>query len=79
MLRSNSAPTRARQLRTHWPRPTAMRPVAAWRRIESAIVEYFRAEGGEIFAVSGESYVVVNRKYLISLSDLARQLSDPTS
>jgi hypothetical protein len=56
-----------------------MRPIAAWRQLESAIVEYFRSEGGEIFAEDGESYVVVKKKYLISLSDLARQLTDPTS
>jgi hypothetical protein len=56
-----------------------MRPIAAWRKIESAIVEYFRSEGGEIFAEDGESYVVVKKKYLISLSSLARELTDPTS
>ena len=56
-----------------------MRPIAAWRKIESAIVEYFRSEGGEIFADSGESYVVVKKKYLISLSDLARKLTDSST
>jgi hypothetical protein len=56
-----------------------MRPIASWRKIESAIVEYVRGEGGEIFDDGGESYIVVKKNYLISLSDLARQLTDPTS
>jgi hypothetical protein len=56
-----------------------MRPIAAWRQLESAIVAYVRGEGGEIFADGGESYIVIKKNHLISLSDLARQLTDPTS
>ena len=59
--------------------PTAMRPIATWRQIESAVIEYFRAEGGRIAADRGESYLIINKKNEISLSDLARKLTDPTS
>jgi hypothetical protein len=52
---------------------------STWREVESAIVEFFRAEGGKIFADSGESYLVVDDDDLISLSDLARKLMDPAS
>jgi len=52
---------------------------ATWRQIETAIIKFFRAEGGEILAYSGESYLVVNDEKKISLSDLARDLTDPAS
>ena len=57
----------------------------AWREIERALVEYFRAEGSQTFAENGESYLIVSRSRRrseqedISLSDLARKLTDPTS
>jgi hypothetical protein len=60
-------------------KPAATRPIATWRQIENAIVEYFRAEGGRIAADRGESYLIINKKYEISLSDIARKLTDPTS
>jgi hypothetical protein len=50
-----------------------------WRQVETAIIEFFRAEGGKILADSGESYLVVNDEKKISLSDLARNLMDPAS
>jgi hypothetical protein len=62
-----------------------MRPIAAWREIESAIIEYFRAEGGQILADNGETYLTISTSQRrseqddISLSDLARKLTDPTS
>ena len=52
---------------------------STWCQIETAIVNFFRAEGGEILADSGESYLVVNDERKISLSDLARNLMDPAS
>ena len=71
----------------HHDRPSQpeVRPIAAWREIESALVEYFRAEGGQIVDDSGESYLIVSvsqrqsEQADISLSDLARKLTDPTS
>ena len=50
-----------------------------WRQVETAIINFFRAEGGEIHVYSGESYLVVNDERRISLSDLARNLMDPAS
>ena len=52
---------------------------ATWRQVETAISNFFRAEGGEIHVYSGESYLVVNDERRISLSDLARNLMDPAS
>ena len=52
---------------------------STWRQVETVIVKFFRAEGGEILANSGESYLVVNDERRISLSDLARDLMDPAS
>ena len=52
---------------------------STWRQIETAVIEFFRAEGGEILADSGESYLIVNNERKISLSDLARNLTDPAS
>ena len=52
---------------------------STWRQVETAIINFFRAEGGEILADSGESYLVVNDEKTISLSDLARNLMDPAS
>jgi hypothetical protein len=52
---------------------------STWRQVESAVIEFFRAEGGEILADSGESYLVVDDGRRISLSDLARNLMDPAS
>jgi hypothetical protein len=52
---------------------------STWRQVESALVNFFRAEGGDIFADSGESYLVSNGERRISLSDLARNLMDPSS
>jgi len=52
---------------------------STWRQVETAIINFFRAEGGEILAYSGESYLVVNDEKKISLSDLARDLTDPAS
>jgi hypothetical protein len=51
---------------------------STWRQVESALVNFFRAEGGEILADSGESYLVANAKKF-SLSNLARNLMDPAS
>jgi hypothetical protein len=53
--------------------------ITAWREIESAIIEYFRAEGGRILADSGETNLLVVDEEEISLSDLGRKLTDPTS
>ena len=50
-----------------------------WRQVETAIVNFLRAEGGEILADSGESYLVVDDEKKIPLSDLARHLMDPAS
>ena len=50
-----------------------------WRQVETAIVNFFRAEGGEILADSGESYLIINDKEKISLSNLARNLMGPAS
>jgi len=50
-----------------------------WRHIEIAVANFFRAEGCEVFADSGECYLVVNDRRRISLSDLARNLMDPAS
>jgi hypothetical protein len=47
------------------------------RQVESAIIEFFRAEGGEILNDGGETYLVINDEEEISLSDLARELMDP--
>jgi hypothetical protein len=52
---------------------------ATWRQVETAVIEFFRAEGGEILADSGESCLVVHDEKKISLSDLARNLMDPAS
>jgi hypothetical protein len=52
---------------------------STWRQVETVVVNFFRAEGGEIVADSGESYLVVNDEKKISLSDLARNLTDPAS
>src|SRR5262249_48497048 len=52
---------------------------STWRQVETALIEFFRAEGGEIFTVSGESYLAINDEEGISLSDLARNLMDPAS
>jgi len=59
----------------HHDRPS----IAAWREIEVAIIEYFRAEGCRILADNGETYLLVVDEEEISLSDLARKLTDPTS
>ena len=48
-----------------------------WRQVETVVVNFFRAEGGEILVDSGESYLIVNDEKKISLSDLARNLMDP--
>jgi hypothetical protein len=53
--------------------------MATWREIESAIIEHFCAEGGQILVDGGETYLIVNNKGEISLSDLARKLRDPSS
>jgi hypothetical protein len=50
-----------------------------WRQVETVVVNFFRAEGGEILVDSGESYLIVNDEKKISLSDLARNLMDPAS
>ena len=52
---------------------------STWRQIETAIVNFFRTEGGEILADSGESYLVIDDERRISLSDLARDLTEPAS
>jgi len=50
-----------------------------WRQVETVVVNFFRAEGGEILADGGESYLIINDEEKISLSDLARNLMDPAS
>lgn len=52
---------------------------ATWRQVETILVNFFRAEGGKVLVDSGESYLVSNGERRISLSDLARNLTDPAS
>ena len=52
---------------------------STWRRVETAVTNFFRAEGGKVIVDSGESYLLINDEKKISLSDLARNLMDPAS
>ena len=61
---------------------------STWREIETAIIEYFRTEGGEIRSSDGETYLVIGTEadddddhvdVAVSLSCLARILTDPAT
>jgi hypothetical protein len=59
--------------------PPPPKPPRSWRQIETVLVDFFRAEGCEILAASGESYIAIDDEEAISLSNLARHLVDPAS